>query len=130
MHRRAHLLGRVVQAVDVGGLQDLHAAALCLRALGDQRGDLVQALDVLAARFDVHQIAQRVQQRLLLFLRQGVHIGHWCGLRQGAGESQGQECNQWTHEQGKGLRGRHGGSSGNEWWKSHYGPLQRKIHTL
>ena len=68
LHHGADLLRRVVHAVDVGRLDQLDLAAELVQAAGDQVGDLGQAFDVLAARFDGHQIAQGVEQRLLFLL--------------------------------------------------------------
>lgn len=65
VHGRADLLGRVVEAINVGGLQDLHRAADLPELVGDAPGDDVQALDIPAAGFDADEIAQRVEQRLL-----------------------------------------------------------------
>ncbi|MBB4395587.1 hypothetical protein GGD62_004706 [Bradyrhizobium sp. ERR14] len=88
VHGWSDLLGRVVEPIDVSGLQDLHRAAELLELTGNLLGDLVQAFDVLAAGFDGDEITQRIEQRLLLFLRQRVNIGdrlgphHRCGTGQ------------------------------------------------
>ena len=51
----------------------LHLAAERAEAVGDERADAPDALDVAAARLDRDQVAQRVEQRLLLALRLRAH---------------------------------------------------------
>ena len=94
LHRRAHLLGGVVQAVDIAGLQHIHRAAQLLELAGNALGNLVQTLDVLAARLDVHQVTQGVEQGLLLLLGQRMDIGHGRGLGHDGGKCQRQRGHQ------------------------------------
>ena len=61
---------RVVHPVDVGRLDDLDLAAEPGQAFADQRRQPGQPLGVLAAGFDVHEIAQRVEQRGFFLLRE------------------------------------------------------------
>ena len=70
VHHGARLLRRVVHPVDVGRLNDLDLAAQPGQAFADQRRQPGQALGILAAGFDVHEIAQRVEQRGFFLLRQ------------------------------------------------------------
>ena len=86
----ADALGRVVQAEDVGGLQDLDLAAQRLEAFADEGGDAFHAFDVLAARFDVDQVAHGVEHGLLLVLGGVVHGGHGGGQDGGGSAQAGQ----------------------------------------
>ena len=88
LHSGAHLLRGVVQAVDIAGLQHIHRAAQLLELAGNALGNLVQPLDVLAARLDVHQVTQGVEQGLLLFLGQRMDIGHRRSLGHGGDKRQ------------------------------------------
>ena len=95
---RADLLRRVVETIDVGRLQDLHRAADLLELVGYAACDQVQALEILAAGFDADEIAQRVEQRLLLLLRQRLDVGHRFGLRHGRGAGEPERCDQRANE--------------------------------
>ena len=81
VHHGARLLRRVVHPVDVGRLDDLDLAAQPGQAFADQRRQPRQALGVLAAGFDVHEIAQRIEQRGFFLLRQLVDASDRLSLR-------------------------------------------------
>ncbi|MHC2579745.1 hypothetical protein ACVMHR_004484 [Bradyrhizobium diazoefficiens] len=101
VHGRADCLGRVVEAIDVGGVQNLHCAAELLELAGNALGNLFQAVDVLAARFDADEIAQRVEQRLLLLLRQCMDIGHRFRMRKRCGTCQPERCDQGSERRSR-----------------------------
>jgi hypothetical protein len=97
LHHRAGLGRRVVHLEDIGRRQHGDLAAELAQAIGDQAGDLLEAFDVLAARLDRDQLAQRVEQRLLLLARRLVDRRNgrrWCERgdeegRCGGGEREG-----------------------------------------
>ena len=86
MNHGADLLGRVVQAVDIRGVDDLDLGALALELGGNVFGNLLHARHILAAGLDMHQVAQRIEVGLLLFLGQLQQLG----LRGSVGCTKGQ----------------------------------------
>ncbi len=79
-----------------GRLNDLDLAAQSGQAFADQRRQPRQALGILAAGFDIHEVTQRIEQRGFFLLRQVVDAtlrrsprGHG-RQRQGAGGDTGQ----------------------------------------
>ena len=96
VHHRARFGRRVVHPVDVGRLNDLDLAAQPGQPFADQRRQPGQPLGILAAGFDVHEIAQRVEQRGFFLLRQLVDAPLRCSPRgrgrqgQGAGGDAGE----------------------------------------
>jgi hypothetical protein len=90
VHHGARLFRRVVHPVDVGRLDDRDLAAHFGQPFGDQRRQLRQPLGILAAGFDVDEVAQRIEQRRLFLLRQFVDARYGLAARgrgrQGEGE--------------------------------------------
>ncbi|MNL47906.1 hypothetical protein D3C87_1707170 [compost metagenome] len=104
----ADLLRRVFHPVDLGRLDQFGVAAECGQPVPDQRGDAVEALDVLAAGFDRHQVLERGDQRGLLLLGQLVGRLHRGGV--GGGGAGGGEC----QREREGAQGREAGAT-NGW---------------
>ncbi|MNS81870.1 hypothetical protein D3C72_1155950 [compost metagenome] len=75
LHGGTGLLGRILQAFRIGAADDSHLAPQGLELVGRHLGDIADAGKILAARFDVHQRLQRVEQRLPLGLRCAVNSG-------------------------------------------------------
>ena len=101
-HHGADLLRRVVQAEDLGGLDDLGLAAQRRQPVAQQRGDALHAFDVLAAGFDADQVAHGVQHGLPLGLGGLVHGRH--GRAPGGGAAQEQDGGaSGAGEKGKGA---------------------------
>ncbi|MPN31362.1 hypothetical protein SDC9_178836 [bioreactor metagenome] len=90
MHHGADLLGRVVEAVDVAGLDHLDLATLRAQLAGNVFGNLLHARHILAAGLDMHQIAQRIQIGLLLLFRMLQPFGLRGSLGRAEGQHQGQ----------------------------------------
>src|SRR5437764_252678 len=79
---------------------------IVLRApAGNQRGELLQPFEILAARLDRDQVAQRVEQRLLLLAGEVMDGGHRGGLQKAAGqqaENGGEQRGPWATRVGEG----------------------------
>ena len=100
MHHGADFLGRVIEAVDVAGLDHLDLAALSAQLARDVLGDLLHARHILAAGLDVHQIAQRIQIGLLLLFRMLQPFGLRGSLGRAEGQHQGE--GQGAQQRGRG----------------------------
>src|SRR5439155_18941345 len=74
-HHLADLLRRVEEAIGVGGarLVELHLRAEPREPLAEARRQAVEPLLVAAPRFDVDELAQRLDDRRLFLLRQRPH---------------------------------------------------------
>ena len=68
MHHGADVFGCVVQTVDIRRSNHLHLTALRAQFVGDVFSNFSHAFHILAAGFDVDEVLQRIEQRLLLLL--------------------------------------------------------------